>query len=73
MFSAVTSLNRPAVCSISGVRSVILGCSEVSLAGWIAQKGTGAAVLAWVIHTILKNFQMSIFLLWTGGRTVGVT
>jgi len=61
MFSAVTSLYRPSVCNIPGVSSVILGCSVVNLAGCIAQEGTGASVLAWAVHTILKKLEISIF------------
>jgi len=52
---------RPSVCTIPGVRSVNLGRSPMNLSGGIVQYGTGATALACDVHTILKNFQMSIF------------
>ena len=54
----------PSVCIILGVRFVNLGCRSMNLSGGIVQKGAGVAVAACVVHTILKNFQMSI--LWSG-------
>jgi len=57
MFSAVISLCCLSICTIVGVSSVSCGCSEVILAGCT----TGASVLAWAVHAILKNFQRSIF------------
>ena len=54
----------PSVCIILGVGFVNLGCKSTNLAGGIVQKGAGVAVAACVVHTILKNFQISI--LWSG-------
>ena len=54
----------PKVCIILGVRFVNLGCKSMNLAGGIVQKGAGVAVAACVVHTILKNYQMSIR--WSG-------
>ena len=54
----------PSVCIILGVRFVNLGCKLMNLTGGIVQKGAGVAVAACVVHTILKNYQMSIR--WSG-------
>jgi len=51
----------PSVCIILGVGFVSLGCRSMNLSGGIVQRGAGASAAACVVHTILKNFQMSIF------------